>query len=156
MKTLAHRCPACRSALVTQSTKYICVHPFCSTVVEMPLKADVVARTAADQELTEGEVRHALAALRQVDRKASAAAAKLTYPSHTKMLDSFIKKLTVLHQALFNQKQATTAPAEGEEPLDGFAKRRKAIVEKMRRQEISAEEADRQFAELARKEESQV
>lgn len=154
MKSLAHRCPACRSVLLVQATRYICVHPFCSTTVEMPLKADVVARTAADQELTEGEVRHALAALRQVDRKASAAASKLTFPSHTKMLDSFTKKLTAYHQALFNQKQATTAPEE-DETLDAHARRRKAIVEKLRRQEISAEEADRQFDDLAKKEEAQ-
>lgn len=155
MKNLSHRCPACRSVLVVQSTKYICVHPFCSTVVEMPLKADVVARTAVDQELTEGEVRHALAALRQVDRRASAAASKLTYASHTKLLDSFTKKLTALHQALFNIKQAASTPAEEDEPLDVHARRRKAIVERLRRQEISTEEADRQFAELAKKEEAQ-
>lgn len=152
MNHLAHRCPGCRAVLVPQSTRYTCIHPFCSTTVEMPLKADVVARTAADRELTEGEVRHALAALRQVDRKASAAASKLTFASHCKMLDSFTKKLTAYHQALFNQKQV--AAPEEDEPLDVHARRRKEIVEKLRRKEISAEEADRRFEDLAQKEEA--
>lgn len=154
MNHLAHRCPGCRAILVPQATRYICIHPFCSTTVDMPLKADVVARTAADRELTEGEVRHALAALRQVDRKASAAASKLTFASHCKMLDSFIKKLSAYHQALYTQKQVAANAPEEEAPLDTHARRRKEIVDKQRRKEISAEEADRRFEALAKEEDA--
>ena len=148
---LTHRCPGCQSQLLAQSTHYTCVRPSCNAKVEMPIIADVVARTVADLELTEGEVRHALAALRRVDRRVSATKNKLTFASHSKMLDHFTRKLSAYHQAMVAQKQLP--PAEADEPLDARTQRRKGIVDKLRRKELTEEEAQRQLALLDETEE---
>lgn len=151
MNHMAHRCPGCQSLLVAQTTHYLCVRPSCNTRVEMPIIADPVARTVADLELTEGEVRHVLAALRRVDRKASAKANKLAFPSHAKMLEGFTRKLTAYHQAMVGQKQLQVA--EEDEPLDARTQRRQDIVGKLRRKEITEDEAQRRLAMLNETEE---